>query len=101
MDEINTGEDLASTQNSTGVIDHMCDYNGIHLLNTGEEADVTSIEPINVTNNITMNDDENLSINIMHHFYHQIIMKMYLPDQNMIKQNEDYVVIKTLFWVYY
>ena len=42
-----------------------------------------------------------LSINIMHHFYHQRIMKMYLPDQNMNHQNEEYAIMKILFWIYY
>ena len=32
---------------------------------------------------------EFLSINIMHHFYHQRIMKMYLPDQNIIPEEAD------------
>ena len=27
-------------------------------------------------------------------------MKMYLPDQNMIHQNKEFVVIK-MFWIYY
>ena len=40
---------------------------------------------------------EILSINIIHHFYHQKIMKMYLLDQNMINQNEELVVTKTTF----
>ena len=37
----------------------------------------------------------------MQHFYHQIIMQMYLLDQNMIQQNEYFVVIKTLSWIYH
>ena len=40
------------------MIDHTCDDNGINLLNTEEEADVTSIQSINGTNDIYMNDDE-------------------------------------------
>ena len=40
-------------------------------------------------------------INIMHHFYRQITMKMYLQDQNMIHKNEEFVITKKLFWVYY
>ena len=39
------------------MIDHTCDDNGINLLNTEEEADVTAIQYINVTNYIYMNDD--------------------------------------------
>ena len=30
----NTSEEIASHQNSTGVIDHTCDDNGIDVLNT-------------------------------------------------------------------
>ena len=37
MDENNASEELASHQNSTGLIVHTFDYNGINLLNTGEE----------------------------------------------------------------
>ena len=37
----------------------------------------------------------------MHHFYHEIIMNVYLLEQNVIKRNEEAVVIKTLFWIYY
>ena len=48
-----------------------------------------------------MKDDDNLSINIMHHFYHQQSIKMYLMDDNMIQLNEEFVVIKKLFWIYY
>ena len=44
---------------------------------------------------------QELSINIMHHLYHQRILKMYLPYQNMIQEKEEYAVIKILFWVYY
>ena len=40
-------------------------------------------------------------INIMRHFYHQTIMKMYLPDQNIIQQNEEYTAITGLLWIYY
>ena len=40
------------------MIAHRCDENGINLLNTEEEADVTSIQYINGTNNISMNDDK-------------------------------------------
>ena len=42
-----------------------------------------------------------LSINIMHNFYHQRIRKMYPPDHNTIQKNEEYAVIKRLFWIYY
>ena len=44
---------------------------------------------------------KHLSINIMDHFYHQIITRMYILDQNMIKWNEDFFAIKTLFRIYY
>ena len=80
---------------------HTCDKNGINLLNTLAEADATSIQSINGTNYISMNDDENLIHKYYAPFYYQRIMKMYLSDQNMIHQNEDYVIIKILFWIYY
>ena len=41
------------------MIDYTCDDNGINLLNTKEEAGVTSIHYINGSNDISMNDDEN------------------------------------------
>ena len=34
MDDNNVSEEIASHQNSTGVIDHTCDGNGINVLNT-------------------------------------------------------------------
>ena len=34
-----------------------------------------------------MNYYDNLSISIMHHYYHQRIMQMYILDQNMIQKN--------------
>ena len=44
-----------------------------------------------------MNDDCNLFINIMHYFYYQRIMRMYLLDQNIIQRNEELAVIKQDF----
>ena len=44
MDDKNASEELASHQNSTSVIDHLCDDNGINLLNTEEEVGVTSFQ---------------------------------------------------------
>ena len=41
-----------------------------------------------------------LSKNVMHHFYRQRSMHMYLLDHNMIQKNEEYAVIKRLFWNY-
>ena len=46
----NAHKELASHQNSSGEIVHICVYNGIKLLNKNEEACVTSIWYINVTN---------------------------------------------------
>ena len=43
MDDNKANEELESHQNSTGVIANTCDENVIILLNTEEEADVTSI----------------------------------------------------------
>ena len=53
-------EELASHKNSIGVIDHICDDNGINLLNTEEEVDFTSIQSINGNNDIYMNEYENI-----------------------------------------
>ena len=65
MDDNNAIEELASHQNSTVVISRTCDDNGINLLNIEEEADVTSIQSISVTDDISMNDDENF----IHKYY--------------------------------
>ena len=42
-----------------------------------------------------------ISINIMHHFYHQTTVRMYLQANNMTMLNKDFVVITMLFWIYY
>ena len=55
------------------MIDHTCHDNGINILNTEEEADVTSIKSINVTNYIAMNDNENF----IHKYY-----VLFLPSNN-------------------
>ena len=34
MDDNTASEEIESHQNSTGIIDHTCDDNGINLLNT-------------------------------------------------------------------
>ena len=44
-----------------------------------------------------MNDDDNYPINIMHLFNHQITMEGYLQEQNIIKKNAYFVVIKYYF----
>ena len=59
--------------------------------------DFTFICSTNETNDISMNDDDNFSINIMHHFYRQITMIMYLQEHNLIKKNADFSVIKCYF----
>ena len=61
----NSSEEIASHQNSTRVIDHKCDDNGINLLNIEEEAYVRSINDINATNEISINDDDN----VIHKYY--------------------------------
>ena len=92
MDDKNASEELAYYHNSTGVIAHACDENGINLFNTEEEAVFTSIQSNNGTNGIYINDDEN----VIHKYYAPVfqskIMKMYVPDHNIIQCNEDYVV---------
>ena len=65
MDDKNASEELSFHQNSTGVIDHTCDYNGINLLNTDKEAGVTSIKYINGTNEIYIYDEDNF----IHKYY--------------------------------
>ena len=45
--------------NSSEIIDHTCDDNGINLLNAEEESYTTSIHSINETNDISMNHDDN------------------------------------------
>ena len=40
-------------------------------------------------------------INITHHFYCKRTMKRYIQGQNMLQQNEEIVVIKISFWIYY
>ena len=72
-DENNASEEISSHKNSTGVIYHTCDDNGINLLNTQEEADVTSIQSINRTNDISINYDENM----IHKYY-----APFLPSKN-------------------
>ena len=59
MDAKYSSEKIESRQNATEVIDRTCDDNGINLINTEEEAYVTSIQFINGTNDISINDDEN------------------------------------------
>ena len=58
-------EEISYNHNSEGLIDHTCDYNRMFLLNTEEEACVTSIHSINATNDISMNDDDNF----IHKYY--------------------------------
>ena len=57
-DEKNISEEILSHQNLSEIIDHTCDYNGINLVNTEGEADVTFIYSINATNDMSMNDDD-------------------------------------------
>ena len=59
MDDKNKSEEISSHQNSAELICHTCDDNGINLLNTEEDADVTIINSINATNYISMNYDDN------------------------------------------
>ena len=73
MDDSTESEEIVSHQNSTGVIDHTCDENGINLISTEEEADVTSIKSINGINDISMNDGENS----IHKYY-----ALFLPSKN-------------------
>ena len=69
MDYKNTSEEISSHKQSAEVIDHTCDDNGNNLFNTEEEAGVKSIDYINETNEIYMNDDDNL----IHTYYAQFL----------------------------
>ena len=50
----------------------------MNLDNTEEEVDVTYIHYTHKTNSISMNDDVNVSINIMNPSYRQITKRAYL-----------------------
>ena len=63
--------------------------------------DGTPIHSINATNDIYMNDDDNFIHKYYAPFFFQRIIQMYLMDHNMIQQNEQFVIIQILFWVYY
>ena len=65
------------------------------MIHTEEEADVVFIHAINANNEISMNYCDYAPLHC------QRTMKMYPQDQNMIQQNEEFVVRKTLFWIYY
>ena len=65
MDKTYINEQISSHHNPAEVIDHTCDDNGNNLLNTEEETDVTSINYINATNDISMIDDGN----VIHKYY--------------------------------
>ena len=71
----------SSRQNLAEIIDYACNDSGIYLVNTREEVYSTCINSTNKTNDISMNDDDKFSINIMHNFYCQIAMKMYLQQK--------------------
>ena len=100
MDDKNTSAEISSYQNSSEVLHHTCDEND-KKLNKEEEAYVTPINSINATDDISMNYDDNFTHKYYVIFYHQRIMMMYILHHNMIQQNKDFVVIKTLFWIYY
>ena len=76
MEDGNASEEIVSHHNSTGVIYHTYNDKVINLLNKEEEADITSIQSIHGTNDISMNYDENF----IHKYY-----APFLPSKN----NED------------
>ena len=94
-------EEISSYQNLSEVIDHTCDENGNNLLNSEEERMSHPFIISMQLNTYVVIIIKTLSINIMHHLYHQIIIKIYLLDQNIIQQNKLYVVIKKIFEIYY
>ena len=65
MDDNNTSEEISCHQNPAEVIDNTCDDNEINLLNTEEEADVTSINYVNANNYISGNNEDNF----IHKYY--------------------------------
>ena len=67
MDEHNINGEISYHHNSAEVIDPICDENRINSFNKEEEADVTSINYSNATNNIYMN------------YYEIFIHKYYAP----------------------
>ena len=69
-------EEISYHQNSEKIIDRLCYNSGINLVNTEEEVNFVCIYSKNETNYISMNDEDNFSINIMHHYYHQISINM-------------------------
>ena len=65
MDKNNIGEAISSDKNSSEIIDHTYDDNGINSVNIEEEYNVTFIISINAINDISMNYGENY----MHKYY--------------------------------
>ena len=99
MDDNNASEELESHQNSTGVIYHTCDDNGINLLNTEEEVDVTYINSINETYDISMKDDDNFT---HHYYYAKFLSSMnhedvssgseYVPAKRRVRHNKNIIL---------
>ena len=58
LDDNNISEEISSHKNPAEINDHICDENGMNLVNTEEESDVTPIHYIKATNYISMNDDD-------------------------------------------
>ena len=82
-------------------MNHACDDSAINKVNTEEELYSTCNHSTHETNDISRKDDENVSIDIMHHFHHKISLKMNLQEQNTKQKNVEFIVIKILFWIYY
>ena len=95
MDENNISEEISSHKHSAEVIDHTCDDNekkySIHKKKRMLHQLVPSMQLTTYIYNIMAI----LSKNIMHYFCHQRTMRIYLFNQNMIKKNEEFLVIKT------
>ena len=79
-DKIIISEEISSRQDLSEIIDNTQDDNGINSFNREEKEDVTYSHYINEINHLSMNDENIISINIMHHFYHQITLNIYLLD---------------------
>ena len=94
-------EEISYHQNSAEVIYHkVMTMKKIYSIMRKKRMSQKSILPMQLITYLGMIMTV-LFINIIHHFYHQIITNLYLLDQNMVQQNEQFAIIKILFWIYY
>ena len=72
-------------------------WRGINVVNTEEEVDFTCIHSNDETNVMSMNDDDDLSVNIMQNFYRNITTKIFLQKHNTINEYGDFLSYKCYF----